>query len=124
MIQLVNTPPRAAEMNEPETRVGRAVAALAGSTGSGSAGVSVGSTKAPNAQALAAPATAPAPRRSAARRDSSGMSDILPSRAAAPFTARRVRKQRGDHSLPTTFAQLAQSPKYVTLFHMTESSAP
>ena len=55
-----------------------------------------------NAQAPAAPATAPAPRRSAARRESSGMSDILPSAITAPAEARRVRKQHGDHILRTT----------------------
>jgi len=83
MIQLVSTPPRAAETNEPEIRVGRAlptggVGGAAGSNGLGVAGTAVGSSKALNAQTPAAPATAPAPRRSAARRESSGTCEIMP----------------------------------------------
>ena len=79
MIQLVNIPPRAGDTNEPEIRVGMALPAGAGSNGLGVADVSVGSSKALNAQTPAAPAT---PRRSAARRESSGMCDIMPSRTA------------------------------------------
>src|ERR1700688_213866 len=77
-------PPRAAEMNEPDTLVGIGAGAAtggaggpagaAGSKGLGSAGTWVGSTRAPNVQIPAAPATALAPRRSAARRESSGTS--------------------------------------------------
>src|ERR1700743_997849 len=83
-------PPRAAETNEPDTLVGMGGRAAtggagvpgddAGSKGPGSAGTRVGSSSAPNVHIPAAPTTALAPRRKAARRDRSGTSVILPGR--------------------------------------------
>src|ERR1700749_1222501 len=87
-------PPRAAETNEPDTLVGIGAGAATGGAGAaiggaggaagpkgpGSAGTRVGSSSAPNVQIPAAPATALAPRRRAARRDSSGTSVIMPRR--------------------------------------------
>ena len=99
MAQLVSTPPRAADTNEPLTNVGAAVGA--GSNGTGGANGASGapalvidtgapaldgpvSRSVPNANAPTAPAAALTPRRIIARRLSSGMRAIMPLTAGRP----------------------------------------
>lgn len=65
-------PPRAADTNEPDSRVGDEVPAT-GSNGEGAVRPSPGSSKALSAHTPATPAAVPAPKRSAARRVSCGM---------------------------------------------------
>src|ERR1700742_2580170 len=133
-------PPRAAETNEPDTLVGIGAGAATGGAGAatggaggpggaagpkgpGSAGTRLGSSSAPNVQIPAAPATALAPRRRAARRDSSGTSVIMPRRQRysnnrAVSIAQRIHRA----TLMAAGHNLVQSTKYVTLFNMTELS--
>src|SRR6201999_1122049 len=88
----------------------------AGPKAPGSTGTRVSSSSAPNVQIPAAPTTALAPRRKAARRDRSGTSVILPGRQhysnnRAISIAQRIRRAPVEAAKP----HLVQSSKYVTL---------
>lgn len=83
MTQLLVTPPRAAETNEPVSLVGRVVSAAGGSNGAGVCGCdtafgSNGSSSALSAHTPAVAAPAPAPMRSIARRFTSAARVMMP----------------------------------------------